>query len=431
MDNTSSLNTPKVSTASQQQQQQLSNYEDEALHDLASLFDPVHFLDDTVEFMEPQVTEQEVSGVNPPKSDDMSTWSEQVMDDILSMEHQHQQQQQQPTQLLALSNNNITPSTKKRRNGGVLKNTTNKKKKNADKENQPPPPPTSYSSAAVATTPPSGVSRTRSEWPSVNLFPSAQPQPLRRPLSEPGTNTSASMEGVEAQRRRKRTVETRTVATSTEEEECCAAGYPSFNNVIYEVKSNQNLYETRAWKDVISKSKMGISYRSYLASGQIMLNTTVDKHTLEVQGTWMNVRGGNENNLPFKLPEILEFVSMIVHQDSSTPRIDHLIGNTIRMLTEDGHLRLLRGVRIISIDISTPEKFEQLREGCAGAYEVLLLLQTRHQQRRKLQTFLVNTPLPCSCPSGGSDHVKHYYYSSAVSSLEDVLPIEWVFKAYA
>ena len=239
------------------------------------------------------------------------------------------------------------------------------------------------------------------------------------------------MEGVEAQRRRKRTVETRTVATSTEEEECSAAGYPSFNNVIYEVKSNQNLYETRAWKDVISKSKMGISYRSYLASGEIMLNTTVDKHTLEVQGTWMNVRGGNENNLPFKLHEIMEFTSVIIRQESSTPRIEHLIGNTIRMVTEDGRLKLLRGTRIISIDISTLQKFEQLREGCHRAYEVLSLLQTRHQQRRWLQHFLVNTPLPCSCPSGGSDHVKHYYYSSLVSSMDDVLPIEWVFKAYA
>ena len=162
-----------------------------------------------------------------------------------------------------------------------------------------------------------------------------------------------------------------------------------------------------------------------------MLNTTVDKHTLEVQGTWMNLRGGNENNLPFKLQEMLEFMSMLVHQDTSTPVIDHLICNTIRMVTVDGDLRLLRGFRNITIDISTPEKFEELRHDCARAYEALLLLQSRHQQRRKLQSFLVNNPLPCSCPSGGSEHVKHYYYSSAVSNLEDILPLEWVFKAYA
>ena len=98
----------------------------------------------------------------------------------------------------------------------------------------------------------------------------------------------------------------------------------------------------------------------------------------------MTIRGGNDNNIPFKLPEILEFLSIIVHLESSTQCIDHLIGNTIRMITEDGHIRLLKGFRIISMDIGTPEKFEHLREGCARAYEVLLLLQLRYQQRKKL-----------------------------------------------
>ena len=258
------------------------------------------------------------------------------------------------------------------------------------------------------------------------MFPSAQP--VRRSFSDTGAATSVSIEGVEPLKKEKRSV-----STSTEDEvsHCGAAGYPSFNNVKYEIKSKINLYDSRAWKDVISKSKSGMSYKSYLVSPQIMLNTTVDKHTLEVQGTWMNLRGGNENNLPFKLQEMLEFMSMLVHQDTSTPVIDHLIGNTIRMVTVDGELRILRGYRNITIDISTPEKFEELRHDCARSYEVLLLLQSRHQQRRRLQSFLVNNPLPCSCPSGGSDHVKYYYYSSAVSNLEDVLPLEWVFKAYA
>ena len=429
---TSSLNTPEISTATQQEHTQ--QFEDEAaLHDLASLFDPIHFLDETVEFMEPLATQQEASGVNPPKpdGDDMcGPWSQQVMEQVLSMEQQQQQQQQQPTQQLALPNENVTPpQTKKRRNGSILSRLVNKKKKNAaagaDKENQPP----TYSSGPVATTPPSGILRSRSEWPVANLFPSGEAQYLRRPVSEPASNTSTSMEGVEAQTRKR--VETKSVGTSTEEEQCSAAGYPTLSNIVFEVKANQNLYRSRAYKEVISKSKMGISYRTYLAAGQIMLNITVDQHTKEVQGAWMNLRGGNENNLPFKLVEIMEFVSVVMHQESSTPQIDHRIGNTIRMVTEDGRLKLIKGTRIITVDISSLQKFEELREGCHKAYEVLQLLENRHQQRRWLEHFLVNTPLPCSCPSGGADHVKHYYYSSLVSDVADVLPIEWVYKVYA
>ena len=458
MDNTSSINTHTAAATGQH----LSSFEDESiqdaltLHDLASLFDPAHHLDETVEFMDPQVAKQDMDLNTPqvpavncgfnPGFDDMMAWDEKTMADILSMEEeqQHVLQPSHITQPPALpngannekSNNNIT--TKKRRHTVVNKNTTNsggmKKKKKTEcnnKENEPPAS-SSTSAAAAATTPP-GVPRTKSAWPHVNLFPSAHPQPVRRSFSDTGADTSVAVEGVEPQRRRKRAVATRTVSTSTEDEvsQCGAMGYPSFNNVRYEIKSKVNLYDSRAWKDVLSKTRSGVSYKSYLASGQIMLNTTVDNHTLELQGTWMNVRGGNDNNLPFKVPHIFEFLSMIVHHESSTPRIDHLIGNSIRMLTEDGHLRLLRGVRIISIDIGTPEKFEQLREGCARAYEVLLLLQLRYQQRKKLEAFLIGNPLPCSCISGGMNHVKHYYYSSAVSSFEDVLPIEWVFKAYA
>ena len=451
MDNTSSINTHTAAATGQH----LSSFEDESiqdaltLHDLASLFDPAHHLDETVEFMDPQVAKQDM-GLNTPQVpavncgfnpgfDDMMAWDEKTMADILSMEEeqQHVLQPSHITQPPALPNgaNNEKSSitTKKRRhttNSGGMK----KKKKTEcnNKENEPPASSSSTLAAAAATTPP-GVPRTKSAWPHVNLFPSAHPQPVRRSFSDTGADTSVAVEGVEPQRRRKKAVATRTVSTSTEDEvsQCGAMGYPSFNNVRYEIKSKVNLYDSRAWKDVLSKTRSGVSYKSYLASGQIMLNTTVDNHTLELQGTWMNVRGGNDNNLPFKVPHIFEFLSMIVNLRSSTQCIDHLIGNTIRLLIEDGRIRLLRGVRSISIDIGTPEEFAQLQEGCIRALEVLLLLQSRHQQRKKLEAFLINNPLPCSCPSGGSDHVKHYYYSSAVSSLEDVLPLEWVFKAYA
>ena len=177
-----------------------------------------------------------------------------------------------------------------------------------------------------------------------------------------------------------------------------------------------------------------MSYRSYMLDGRIMLNHQVDKHTLEVHGAWMNLRGSTDNNLPFKLQEILEFLSVIVHQETSTPVIDHLVGEgdvCIRMVTHDGELRILRRFRCITIDISTPEKFEEFRHDCARSYEVMLLLQSRHQQRKNLTSFLVDNPSPCTCPSGGASHVKHYYYSAAVSNLEDILPLEWVFKTYA
>ena len=99
MDNTTSLNTPEVSTASQQQ---LHNYEDEALEvNLASSlevnpasFDPALFLDETIDFMDPQATKQE----NVPEFDDINTWTEQVLAEVLDMENQHQQQQQQQQQ---------------------------------------------------------------------------------------------------------------------------------------------------------------------------------------------------------------------------------------------------------------------------------------------------------------------------------------------
>ena len=161
-----------------------------------------------------------------------------------------------------------------------------------------------------------------------------------------------------------------------------------------------------------------------------MLNTTICQHTKEVQGTWMNLRGGNHNNLPFKLPEIMQFVLVVIQQETSNPQIDQHIGS-IRMVTEDGNLKLVRLNRIITIDVSTPQKFEHLREGCRKAYELLHMLDRRYQQRRWLEHFLIHTPLPCLCPSGGIDHLKHYYYSNLVSDVKDVLPLEWVYKLYA
>ena len=165
-----------------------------------------------------------------------------------------------------------------------------------------------------------------------------------------------------------------------------------------------------------------------------MINHQVDKHTLAVTGAWMNVKGSTENNIPFKTGEMLECLSVIVHQDSSQPEIDHLIGDgevCIRMLTQEGQLKIIRRFRCILIDISTPEKYEDFRLECLRSYEVMLVLQDRHRQRKRLTSFLVDNPSPCSCISGGANHLRHYYYSSAVSNMEDILPLEFVFKQYA
>ena len=204
---------------------------------------------------------------------------------------------------------------------------------------------------------------------------------------------------------------------------------------MYETKAKENLYETRMFLDVISKAKTEVSYRSYLLDGKIMLNHQVDKHTLAVSGAWTNVRGSTENNIPFKTPEMLELLSVIVHQDTSQPKIEHVIGDgdvCIRMTTTpEGELKILRRFRCIAIDISTPQKWEEFRHDCLRSYEVMLLLQDRHKQRKKLTTFLVDNPSPCSCTRGGANHLKHFYYSSAVSNMEDILPLEWVFKSFA
>merc|ERR1712240_191159 len=113
--------------------------------------------------MDPQAPKQE----NVPEFNDINTWTEQVLAEVLDMENQHQQQQQQQQQQVPSASYN-----------------SNKKKK--DKENVPP---------TSSSTPPTGVSRSKSTWPNINLFPS--PQPVRRAFSDTGAATSVSIEGVE------------------------------------------------------------------------------------------------------------------------------------------------------------------------------------------------------------------------------------------
>ena len=147
------------------------------------------------------------------------------------------------------------------------------------------------------------------------------------------------------------------------------------------------------------------------------------------------MKNTTENNIPFKKEELEECLNMIVHQDSSQPQMDHIIGDPtkihIRMVTQEGMLKIIRRYRTICIDISTPTKFEEFRLDCQFSLQVIHTLQDRARQRRKLVDFLMNNPSLCDCPGAGASHVRYYYYSSLVSDFADILPLEFVFKAYA
>ena len=209
-------------------------------------------------------------------------------------------------------------------------------------------------------------------------------------------------------------------------------GYPSFQNLRFEAKAHDNLYESLAWKECISKTRSGLSYRTYLANGTIMLNTTCCKETFLVQGTWLNVQGTSmDNNIAFKPGQTFELLSIILNltPPASSQNVERVLtGGNIRLNVEgqEGRIVLTRGVRSITIPMSSAEEFSKLQRDCVRALEVLLLLQSRYAQRRRLSSFLVHRPPPCSCPSGGSEHVRFYYYSGLVSTFEDVLPLEWI-----
>ena len=224
------------------------------------------------------------------------------------------------------------------------------------------------------------------------------------------------------------------MSTQTVNQECAARGV-SYVNITYEIKAKQNLYETRQWREVFSRARSDISFRSYLVGDELMLNHQVDKHTLKVTGGWLNVKNTTENNIPFKEEELEECLSKIVHQDSSQPQMDHIIGDPtkihIRMVTQEGILKIIRRYRTIEIDISTPTKFEEFRLDCQFSLQVIQTLQDRARQRRKLVDFLLNNPSACDCVGGGASHVRYYYYSSLVSDFADILPLDFVYKAYS
>ena len=148
------------------------------------------------------------------------------------------------------------------------------------------------------------------------------------------------------------------------------------------------------------------------------------------------MKNTTENNIPFKEDELEECLKKIAHQDSSQPpQMDHIIGDPtkihIRMVTEDGVLKIIRRWRTIEIDISTPAKFEDFRLDCVFSLQVIEMLHDRARQRRKLVDFLLQNPSACDCVDGGAAHVRSYYYSPRVSDFGDILPLEFVYRTFS
>ena len=276
--------------------------------------------------------------------------------------------------------------------------------------------------APEPSTPPTGVARGRADWPVRELFPSP---PTRRQQASTSAAASATIEGVEPHQS--------TQATQTANQECPARGQ-SYVNITYEIKAKRNLYETRQWREVFSKARSDTSCRSYLVGDDLMLNHQMERNTLNVSGGWLDLKNTTENNIPFKEHELEELLNKMAHQDSSQPpQMDHIIGDPskihIRMVTEDGILKIIRRWRTIEIDISTPAKFEDFRQDCVFSLQVIEMLHERARQRRKLVDFLLQNPSACDCVDGGAAHVHAYYYSPRVSDFAGILPLEFVYKS--
>ena len=222
--------------------------------------------------------------------------------------------------------------------------------------------------------------------------------------------------------------------TQTQNQDC-PIRERSFVNITYELKAKENLYESDPWRKVLSKARSDTSCRTYLVGGNLMLNHQMERNTLNVTGGWLNQPNSSENNIPFQQHELDVFLNKLVQQDTSQPpQINHTIGDpnakiNIRMVSEGGVLKIIRRWRTIEVDISTPEKFQELRQDCLFALQVIEVLQERARQRRLLVEFLLRNPSPCDCTDGGAAHVHAYFYSPRVSEYIGILPLEFVYKS--
>ena len=165
-----------------------------------------------------------------------------------------------------------------------------------------------------------------------------------------------------------------------------------------------------------------------------MLNHQLEKNSLSVNGGWLNQANSSENNIPLQQHELVEVLDTLAQQDTSQPpKINKPIGDpeaklAIHLVAEGGVLKIIRRYRTIEVDISTPERFQELKEDCLFALQVNRVLTERARQRRHLVEFLLRNPTPCDCTGGAAAHVRGYYYSPRVSEYMGILPLEFVYK---
>ena len=260
------------------------------------------------------------------------------------------------------------------------------------------------------------------------LFPT--PPTRRERASTSAAASSGGVEGIEPHQ----TTQVADAETQTRNQDC-PIRERSFVNITYELQAKENLYNSEPWRKVISKARSDTSCRTYLDGGNLMLNHQMERNTLNVTGGWLNLQNGTENNIPLQQHELDVFLNKVVQQDSSQPpQINHTIGDPtakihIRMVSEDGVLKIIRRWRTIEVDISTPQRFEDFRQDCIFALQVIEMLHERARQRKRLVDFLLRNPSPCDCVDGGAAHVHAYFYSPRVSDYVGILPLEFVYKS--
>ena len=412
-------------------------------------------LDDTFEFMPtmmgPQaVPTNEVESGFPQNEED--EWSNdgvlsQVLDlqNLVEQRHQQEQQQQQVQGAASSSSSSSSSaaaasasSSKKRRkqqqqqqqeqecaatntSSSSSSSTKKKQKKQQEKASKAVP-------APEPSTPPTGVARGRGDWAVRRLFPT--PPTRRERASTSAAASSGTIEGVEPHQ----STQVAVAQTQTTNQEC-PIRERSYVNITYELQAKRNLYETEPWTKVLSKARCETSCRTYLVGDNLMLNHQMERNTLKVTGGWLNLKNTTENNIPFQQHELDVFLNKVAQQDSSQPpQINQTIGDPtakihIRMVSEDGVLKIIRRWRTIEVDISTPQKFEDFRQDCLFALQVIEMLHERARQRRRLVDFLLQNPSPCDCVDGGAAHVHAYFYSPRVSDYVGILPLEFVYKS--